>query len=111
MKIFKKIILLFLLVNIYIFILTRSYIPETIAVKGEQIRISDIQVIPVGEIVGIKLYTSGVMVVGTSAIESANNYMYKPFENTEIQEGDSIIEINNKKGEKNEIKRKFKSRS
>lgn len=94
MKIFKKIILLFLLVNIYIFILTRSYIPETIAVKGEQIRISDIQVIPVGEIVGIKLFTSGVMVVGTSAIEGIDGKTYKPFEGTEIEEGNSIIAIN-----------------
>lgn len=94
MKALKKITLLFVLIYIYIFILSRNYIPLTIAVKGEEIKISDLQVIPVGEIVGIKLYTSGVLVVGTSAIEGTDGIMYKPFENTEIKEGDSIIAIN-----------------
>lgn len=94
MKALKKIILLFVLIFLYVFVLTRNYIPETIAVKGEEIKISDIQVIPVGEIVGIKLYTSGVLVVGTSAIEGIDGIMYKPFENTDIKEGDSIIAIN-----------------
>lgn len=94
MKTLKKISLLFVLIFVYIFVLSRSYIPETIAVKGEEVKISDIQVIPVGEIVGIKLYTSGVLVVGTSGIESIDGVIYKPFENTEIQEGDSIISVN-----------------
>lgn len=94
MKTLKKISLLFVLFFLYTFILSRNYVPETIAVKGEEIKISDIQVIPVGEIVGIKLYTSGVLVVGTSAIEGVDGVMYKPFENTEIKEGDSIIAIN-----------------
>ena len=74
--------------------MSRNYIPLTIAVKGEEIKISDIQVIPVGEIVGIKLYTSGVLVVGTSTIQGIDGLSHKPFENTEIQEGDSIIAIN-----------------
>lgn len=94
MRKIKKVILLFLLIFLYVFILSRDYIPETIAVKGEEINISDIQVIPIGEIVGIKLYTSGVLVVGTSAIQGLDGIMYKPFENTEIQEGDAIIAIN-----------------
>lgn len=94
MKTLKKISLLFVLFFLYTFILSRNYVPETIAVKGEEIKISDIQVIPVGEIVGIKLYTSGVLVVGTSAIEGVDGVMYKPFENIEIKEGDSIIAIN-----------------
>lgn len=94
MKALKKISLLFVLIFLYVFILSRNYIPQTIAVKGEEIKISNIQVIPVGEIVGIKLYTSGVLVVGTSAIEGIDGIMHKPFENTEIEEGDSIIAIN-----------------
>ena len=52
------------------------------------------EVIPIGEVVGIKLYTSGVLVVGTSSIEGENGNIYKPFEGTGIQEGDSIIEVN-----------------
>lgn len=94
MKTLKKISFLFVLIFVYVFVLSRNYIPETIAVKGEEIKISDIQVIPVGQVVGIKLYTSGVLVVGTSGIESTDGKIYKPFENTEIQEGDSITSVN-----------------
>lgn len=94
MRISKKICLLFVLIFFYVFILSWNYIPKTIAVEGENIKISDIQVIPVGEVVGIKLYTSGVLVVGTSAIEDANGNIYKPYENSDIREGDSIISIN-----------------
>ena len=94
MKILKKISLLFVLIFLYVFILSRQYMPATIAVKGEEIKISDIEVIPVGEIVGIKLYTSGVLVVGTSAIQGIDGLMHKPYENTEIKEGDTILAIN-----------------
>ena len=94
MKTLKKITFLFVLIFLYVFVLSRSYLPETIAVRGEEVKVSDIQVIPVGEVVGIKLYTSGVLVVGTSGIESIDGVTYKPYENTEIREGDSIISIN-----------------
>lgn len=94
MKTLKKISLLFVLIFLYAFILAKSYMPTTIAVKGEEIKISDIQVIPVGEVVGIKLYTSGVLVVGTSGIQSIDGTTYKPYENTGLKEGDSIIEVN-----------------
>ena len=53
-------------------------------------------VIPVGSIAGIKLYTSGVLVVGMSEIEGIDNKKYKPYEDTGIQEGDTIISINDK---------------
>mgnify|MGYP002589341121 FL=1 len=94
MKTLKKIFLIFILIFLYVFVLSRNYLPETIAVRGEEIRLSDIQVIPIGEVVGIKLYTSGVLIVGTSGIESLDGKIYKPYENTEIREGDSIIAIN-----------------
>lgn len=51
-------------------------------------------VIPVGNIAGVKLYTSGVLVVGMSQIEGIDNKMYKPYENTGIEEGDRITKIN-----------------
>lgn len=53
-------------------------------------------VIPVGSIAGIKLYTSGVLVVGMSEIEGIDNKKYKPYEDTGIEEGDTIISINDK---------------
>ena len=54
------------------------------------------QVIPVGDLAGIKLYTNGVLVVGMSEIIGLDNKKYKPYENTGIEEGDTIISINDK---------------
>lgn len=46
-------------------------------------------VIPMGNAIGMKLYTDGVLVVGMSEIEGK-----KPYENSGIKEGDRIVEIN-----------------
>ena len=51
-------------------------------------------VIPGGQISGLKLYTNGVMVVGKSEIKSEDGKYYKPYENSNIQEGDRITKIN-----------------
>ncbi len=51
-------------------------------------------VVPLGNAVGLKLYTSGVLVVGMSEIEGIDNNKYKPYENTGIEEGDMIIAAN-----------------
>lgn len=53
-------------------------------------------IIPVGTIAGVKLYTSGVLVVGMSEIEGKDNKKYKPYENTGIEEGDTIVKIDEK---------------
>ena len=42
-----------------------------------------------GNAIGMKLYTAGVLVVGMSEIEGK-----KPYENSGIKEGDRIIQIN-----------------
>lgn len=60
-------------------------IKETTVVKLE-----DIKLIPVGKLIGLKLYTNGVLVVGTSNIEDINNNI-KVQEN--ILEGDMIVKI------------------
>ena len=52
------------------------------------------EVIPIGKVIGLKLYTNGVLVVGMSEIESINNEMERPFEYTDIKEGDTIIKMN-----------------
>ena len=49
------------------------------------------KVIPLGNSVGLKLYTSGVLVVGMTEIEGQ-----KPYENSGIEEGDMIVEIDEK---------------
>ena len=52
-----------------------------------------IKIIPVGNIAGVKLYTNGVLVVGMSEIEGKDSKKYKPYENSGIKEGDTIIKI------------------
>lgn len=46
--------------------------------------------VPIGKSIGMKLYTDGVLVVGMSEIEGK-----KPYQNSGIEEGDRIVEINN----------------
>ena len=57
--------------------------------------LEDTQVVPIGKIIGLKLYTNGVLVVGMSEIESIENKLENSFENAEIKEGDTIIKVNN----------------
>lgn len=57
--------------------------------------LEDIEVIPIGKIIGLKLYTNGVLIVGMSEIESIENKLENSFENTDIKEGDTIIKVNN----------------
>ena len=56
--------------------------------------LEEIEIVPVGKIVGLKLYTNGVLVVGMTEIEDESNNLVKPYEKTDIEEGDMIIEIN-----------------
>ena len=53
------------------------------------------KVIPAGNNIGIKLYTSGVLVVGMSEISGIDEKAHKPYETTGIKEGDLIIAVNN----------------
>lgn len=50
-------------------------------------------VIPLGNSIGLKLYTNGILVVGMSEIESLD-HKYKPYEKTGIKEGDMIVSVN-----------------
>lgn len=49
------------------------------------------KVIPLGNTIGLKLYSNGVLVIGMTEIEGC-----KPYENSGIQEGDLITYIDNK---------------
>lgn len=51
-------------------------------------------VIPLGKAIGMKLYTKGVLVVGMSQIDTENNGKIKPYENSGIELGDTILEVN-----------------
>ncbi len=64
---------------------------DTIPLKNISVSvIPKTTVIPLGDSIGMKLYTKGVLVVGMSDIEGN-----KPYENTGIEEGDRIIKIDN----------------
>lgn len=56
--------------------------------------IPNTKVIPLGNLVGLKLYTKGVLVVGMSEIQGEDNKVYKPYEEAGIEQGDEIIKIN-----------------
>lgn len=55
--------------------------------------LEETEVVPLGGLIGMKLYTNGVLVVGMSEIYGEDNKVYKPYENTGIKEGDTIIKI------------------
>lgn len=48
------------------------------------------KVVPIGKVIGLKLYTNGVLIVGMTEIDGE-----KPYEYTGLKEGDTILEINN----------------
>ena len=56
-------------------------------------KIDDIKLIPVAKLIGLKLYTNGVLVVGTSNVEDINNNIHLQ---NNICEGDMIIKIDEK---------------
>lgn len=53
--------------------------------------IEQTKVIPLGNTIGLKLYSNGVLVIGMTEIEGS-----KPYENSGIKEGDLITYIDNK---------------
>lgn len=59
-------------------------------------KLEEIKVVPVGKVIGLKLYTNGVLVVGMSEVEDKNNYKIKPYESSDIKPGDTILEIDKK---------------
>ena len=58
--------------------------------------IENAEVVPLGNLIGMKLYTNGVLVVGMSEITGKDMERYKPYENSGIVEGDVIVEANSK---------------
>lgn len=66
-------------------------------VKVKDINVTSIEnyeVVPVGKLIGLKLYTNGVLIVGMTEIEDIHNIKQKPYETENIKEGDTIIKVN-----------------
>lgn len=56
--------------------------------------IDETKVIPLGNSVGLKVYTEGVLVVGTTKVEGKDKKIYTPCEESNIKEGDIITKVN-----------------
>lgn len=52
-----------------------------------------ITVIPTGNLIGLKLYTNGVLIIGMTEIKNEEEIMKKPYETLDIKEGDTILEL------------------
>lgn len=69
---------------------------NTIPIKEVSVNvIPKTKVVPVGQTIGLKLYTKGVLVVGMSEVKSGDN-KNEPYINSEIKEGDTILTVNEK---------------
>lgn len=74
-------------------------------IKEQSVRVSNSitkKINPIGRLVGLKLYTKGVLVIGMSEIDGKDGKVYEPYKNSGIQEGDLIKEINGVKIENTE---------
>jgi len=69
------------------------------------------EVVPIGKIIGLRLYTNGVLIVGMSEIEDVNNKLLKPYETSNIKEGDTIVKINEEEIENIESLKKVVNKS
>lgn len=56
--------------------------------------IEDTKLVPVGKMIGLKLYSSGIMIVGISEIEDINGVLRKSINENDIEEGDRILKVN-----------------
>jgi len=91
MKKIKQICILTILFIILAYVCNNATVKDvTVSVMPNEV------VVPGGEAIGLKLYTDGVLVVGMSEIEGIDNEKYKPYENSGIEEGDMIVEVDKK---------------
>ena len=76
---------------------TRNMDVTLFGAKVKEVTIDTIeepQVVPIGKIVGMKLYTNGVLIVGMSEVENIEKELINPCKTCDIQEGDTIVKVN-----------------
>lgn len=88
----KKIYFIILSIILGIYIYSLNYFKLN-NIKLVESRIEK-KVYPIGRVIGLKMYTKGVLVVGMSEIENENEEKCKPYVNTGIKEGDMIKHVN-----------------
>lgn len=86
----KKIFLLMLLFAFFAIYITNIYTNFYISVSA----VPDVLVVPMGNAVGVKVYSEGVLVIGTSMVEGVDGNTHEPYKETKIKSGDIILKIN-----------------
>lgn len=88
----KKVITILIIAIIFL-----SYICSyKFIIQNESVKVSNTitkKVNLIGRLVGLKLYTKGVLVIGMSEIDGIDGKTYEPYKNTGIAEGDLIKEV------------------
>lgn len=65
--------------------------------KVELKRAERIEVVPVGDLIGLKIYTKGVVIVGFSEIEDINGKKVSLKNTSSLKQGEKILEVNGEK--------------
>ena len=86
----KKIFFLIILFATFVIYITSIYTNYNISVNA----VPDIMVVPMGNAIGIKLYSEGVLVIGSTLVEGVDGNTYEPYKSTGIRSGDVILKIN-----------------
>lgn len=89
-KKFVSIIVIFAVLCAYVFSYLYVLTKQTVTVNNSTSK----KVCPIGRMVGLKMYTKGVLVIGMSEIYGIDGTTYKPYESSAIEVGDLIKEIN-----------------
>lgn len=73
------------------------YLFNSIPIKDVEVKvIPNMKVIPVGKIIGVKLETQGLLIVGMSDVYDENGTAVKPLAEYDIKKGDIIQTVNDK---------------
>ncbi|MBQ9267550.1 MAG: SpoIVB peptidase [Clostridia bacterium] len=88
----KKIFFLIVLFAFFAIYITSIYTNYDVYVSA----VPNILVIPAGNAVGVKIYSEGVLVIGSSVVEGVDGGSYEPCKNTKIRAGDVLLKINNR---------------
>ena len=113
----KQFFCIAILIVIYVYVCNITLLPNSVIIfEGEELNLKTVvglkikrangtnmpvipktKVVPMGNLIGAKLYTSGVLVVGMSEIQGDDQQKHKPYEGSGIEEGDMIVEMDSKK--------------
>ena len=86
----KKIFFLMILFAFFAIYITSIYTNYNISVNA----VPDVMVVPMGNAIGIRLYSEGVLVIGSTLVEGVDGNTYEPCKSSGIRSGDILLKIN-----------------